>query len=264
MRTIDLIPSTPLATRLYVIGALAVGGKRRRGSWARCRKHASRDLRAGTPAQRSSTWPSAPSALGSGHSATYQPSEGARFLTRDPLVSVTQDPYSYASNDPVNMVDPLGLASEPSGSAAPYAPPSLSGGCDGLVGVSFFAGGGRQDKGSRGQSGRQPAQLSAAEQAAIDARANGQPYDRRAAASADRKNRRNEKVVDRTRNKQRRESNFVDLGAFGALVGGAAIFGRIAATIGSGSGPATAGVPFPLYLPPIVFSQDRGEQYPLA
>jgi len=33
---------------------------------------------------------------------------GARFLTRDPLASVTRDPYGYALNNPVNYVDPSG------------------------------------------------------------------------------------------------------------------------------------------------------------
>lgn len=33
----------------------------------------------------------------------------AQFITRDPLVDITQAPYSYASNDPVNRADPTGL-----------------------------------------------------------------------------------------------------------------------------------------------------------
>jgi len=39
----------------------------------------------------------------------YDPTTG-QFLTRDPLVAETHEPYAYASNDPVNMTDPTGLA----------------------------------------------------------------------------------------------------------------------------------------------------------
>jgi RHS repeat-associated protein len=38
----------------------------------------------------------------------YQPTTG-RFLTRDPLVSLSREPYGYAANDPVNHTDPTGL-----------------------------------------------------------------------------------------------------------------------------------------------------------
>lgn len=38
----------------------------------------------------------------------YDPTTG-QFLTRDPLVGVTQDPYGYALNNPVNATDPTGL-----------------------------------------------------------------------------------------------------------------------------------------------------------
>jgi hypothetical protein len=40
---------------------------------------------------------------------TYGPSAGARFLTRDPLESITREPYGYVGNNPTNMVDPSGL-----------------------------------------------------------------------------------------------------------------------------------------------------------
>lgn len=38
----------------------------------------------------------------------YDPDTG-QFLTRDPLLAVTQDPYGYALNNPVNATDPTGL-----------------------------------------------------------------------------------------------------------------------------------------------------------
>lgn len=38
----------------------------------------------------------------------YDPTTG-EFLTRDPAVQLTQEPYSYSSNDPLNSVDPSGL-----------------------------------------------------------------------------------------------------------------------------------------------------------
>ena len=100
---------TLTATHERVVGAPEVGAKRRRGSSARCSKHASRDFGIGTPTWRPSTWMSSPPPLGSRAAAMYHPLRGARFLTRDPLVAVTQDPYSYAANDPVNRTDPTGL-----------------------------------------------------------------------------------------------------------------------------------------------------------
>ena len=38
----------------------------------------------------------------------YDP-DTAQFLTRDPILPLTQQPYSYANNDPINNTDPLGL-----------------------------------------------------------------------------------------------------------------------------------------------------------
>jgi RHS repeat-associated protein len=38
---------------------------------------------------------------------TYEPST-AQFLSRDPLVTITGEPYSYAEDDPVNRYDPSG------------------------------------------------------------------------------------------------------------------------------------------------------------
>lgn len=85
------------------------GSDRRRGSSARCSKHASRFFDAETPSARPAERPFFPSSLGAGDATTYGPALGARFLTRDPLASVTREPYAYASNDPVNNVDPTGL-----------------------------------------------------------------------------------------------------------------------------------------------------------
>ena len=53
--------------------------------------------------------PSSAPPLGSSPATTYDPRRGARFLTRDPLVATTRDPYGYAANNPVNNTDPLGL-----------------------------------------------------------------------------------------------------------------------------------------------------------
>jgi RHS repeat-associated protein len=41
--------------------------------------------------------------------ARYYDPATAQFLTRDPMVSKTQDPYGYAANNPVNYTDPTGL-----------------------------------------------------------------------------------------------------------------------------------------------------------
>jgi RHS repeat-associated protein len=38
----------------------------------------------------------------------YDPASG-QFLNRDPIESVTRQPYTYAANDPINNADPLGL-----------------------------------------------------------------------------------------------------------------------------------------------------------
>ena len=39
---------------------------------------------------------------------TYDPATG-QYLSRDPLAPITQAPYSYVGNDPLNAVDPMGL-----------------------------------------------------------------------------------------------------------------------------------------------------------
>lgn len=83
--------------------------ERRRGSSPSCSKHASRFFVSPTPASRPSAWPSAPSSLGFGDATTYGPCSGARFLTRDPLESITREPYSYTGNNPINRTDPTGL-----------------------------------------------------------------------------------------------------------------------------------------------------------
>jgi hypothetical protein len=41
--------------------------------------------------------------------ARYYDPATAQFLTRDPIESLTQAPYSYANDDPLDQVDPLGL-----------------------------------------------------------------------------------------------------------------------------------------------------------
>lgn len=43
------------------------------------------------------------------HARYYDPSSG-QFLTQDPLVSQTRDPYGYAGNDPLDALDPTGLS----------------------------------------------------------------------------------------------------------------------------------------------------------
>ena len=39
----------------------------------------------------------------------YDPSSG-QFVTRDPIVGITGQPYAYANDDPINNIDPTGLA----------------------------------------------------------------------------------------------------------------------------------------------------------
>lgn len=41
--------------------------------------------------------------------ARYYDPTTAQFLTRDPLEGLTQAPYSYANDDPLDQIDPLGL-----------------------------------------------------------------------------------------------------------------------------------------------------------
>lgn len=40
----------------------------------------------------------------------YDPATG-QFLSRDPLVDITGEPYAYASGDPISLIDPYGLCS---------------------------------------------------------------------------------------------------------------------------------------------------------
>lgn len=85
------------------------GRRTRRGSSARCSKHASRFFDAETPSTSSAERPFFPSALGTGDATTYRPHQGARFLTRDPLEAVSRSAYGYVNNNPLNATDPSGL-----------------------------------------------------------------------------------------------------------------------------------------------------------
>lgn len=91
------------------LGAPLASAERRRGSSARCLKRASRVFAATTPSTGLSAQAAGPCLLGSGAVPTYDPRLGARFLTRDPLVAQTMEPYAYAGNNPTNFTDPTGL-----------------------------------------------------------------------------------------------------------------------------------------------------------
>jgi uncharacterized protein RhaS with RHS repeats len=57
----------------------------------------------------------------------YDPATG-QFLTVDRLADSTGQPYGYATGDPVDNIDPLGLASDVGDGAGPPAPSSLCAG----------------------------------------------------------------------------------------------------------------------------------------
>lgn len=97
----------------------------------------------------------------------YDPVTG-QFLSMDPIVTLTQAPYSYVNGDPVNLTDPLGLAP-------------------------------------------QPPKLSQEEEEAVHNRDHGLPYDQQAYNRAMKKLVQQEKLKG-SRNVQKRQSNFADIG----------------------------------------------------
>lgn len=107
--------SAPATTTDQLPARPGVGGPcadRRRGSSARCRKHASRLTSSASTVGRAPGSLSGPVLLAGWDGTTYGPALGARFLTRDPLESVTREAYGYASANPANLVDPWGLQAE--------------------------------------------------------------------------------------------------------------------------------------------------------
>jgi RHS repeat-associated protein len=56
----------------------------------------------------------------------YDPNTG-QFLTSDPLEAITQQPYAYAGDDPINETDPTGLDDTIPVSAGPYSGQSAAG-----------------------------------------------------------------------------------------------------------------------------------------
>jgi RHS repeat-associated protein len=67
----------------------------------------------------------------------YDPST-AQFLTVDPLVGITGEPYNYAFDDPLNLVDPSGLEAIP----LPIAGPQDLSGCADPVTIALCGAGG--------------------------------------------------------------------------------------------------------------------------
>lgn len=84
--------------------------ERRRGSSARCSKHASRLTNLEKPSRNPFDNPLTASTLRQPHATTCDPSSGTQFLTRDPLEALTRSAYGYVFGDPLNTVDPTGLA----------------------------------------------------------------------------------------------------------------------------------------------------------
>jgi len=106
--------------------------------------------------------------------ARYYDPATAQFLTVDPLIDITHTPYTYVDDSPLDTSDP-------------------SGACP-LAGGGFRPG------------NQNPADLSPEEQAAIDAKAAGEPYDQKAYKSAMRKINQGQKYSG-SRNAQKRKGN---------------------------------------------------------
>src|SRR5690606_8248902 len=105
----DWAAVTTPATTTRPSGTSASCRERRRGTSARCSKHASRSSSWPGSVGPAFEWPSGPSALAGRDGTTYAAGLGARFLTRDPLEAMTRDPYGYAGANPINRTDPTGL-----------------------------------------------------------------------------------------------------------------------------------------------------------
>ena len=154
--------------------------------------------------------------------ARYYDPVTTQFLTVDPLVDATQAAYTYASDNPLAFTDPSGLCET-------YA---------------MGKGGGGYRPG--GQAGPQ---LSADEQAAVDAKKAGQPYDQKAYKRAQQKIKEGQKY-DGTRNNAKRQnnnkSNFSNVVQTGleivAVVVVVVVLVVVAAALLSGVGEAVAGI----------------------
>jgi RHS repeat-associated protein len=88
-----------------------------------CQEHASARLRPPVPADPHRDWrfctsepvgydPTTTTASEGSIHRYYDPTTG-QFLSVDPAVSITGQPYSYAGDDPVNQADPTGLCNQP-------------------------------------------------------------------------------------------------------------------------------------------------------
>lgn len=99
-----------VAAAAATLDVVTAATRTRRGSPARCSKHASRHINPAASSSRPLGSPSMPTGLRRCNAVTCGPSSGARFLTRDPLAATTRDPYGYATGNPINAKDPSGLS----------------------------------------------------------------------------------------------------------------------------------------------------------
>ena len=100
-------------------GTTATRSTRPRPRIRYCQEHASAPFRPFVPADPHEDWgfctsipvhydrSATPASDGSIH-RYYDPTTG-QFISSDPLVDVTGQPYAYVGDDPVNNVDPSGL-----------------------------------------------------------------------------------------------------------------------------------------------------------
>jgi RHS repeat-associated protein len=100
-------------------GTAATRSTRPRSRIGYCQRYASAPFRALVPADPHWAWrfctstainhaPTTTNALDGSINRYYDPATG-QFMSVDPLVAETGQPYEYTGDDPVNAVDPLGL-----------------------------------------------------------------------------------------------------------------------------------------------------------
>ena len=170
----------------------------------------------------------------------YDPVTG-QFLTRDPLASITGQPYGYANVSPLAWIDPLGLAPAPpttrggyTGVELPEDEGRLGGGCQPPGGIMV---GGPYDYSHNDGAPHRPA-LSQEEMDAVDARSRGEQYNPDAARRGMAKIREAQKNIGARRSSGDDTQRRFDGGDIGGLIAGGGALWWLGKILSPACGPA--------------------------